>query len=173
MNIFDAEKVIKNVNIEESRFSKICNNIDLEWKSIEIKIDKIIDHEITKTIQSHFDLSTDSLDIIKSYEEEFVNHISEQIDSWFLEILNKFGVPKEEIRERVYAITQNPYTEYQKTHIYIDDKYAFSFWRNDGYAKNGLIYRVWIKADYIPETSDIKYDGFLNSKRHIRTIESF
>lgn len=154
MNIFDVEKVIKNVNIDETRFSKICTNIDLEWKPIEIKIDKIIDHEIIKTIQKHFDFCKDSLDIIKSSEEEFFNHISEQIDSWFLEILNYFGVQKEEIRERIHAITQNPYTEYQKTHVYIDDKYVFSFQLNNGYAKNDSIYRVWIKADYIPEMSN-------------------
>lgn len=154
MNIFEAEKVIKNVNKEESRFSKICANIDIEWKPIEIKIDKIIDHEMIKTIQRHFDFDDDSLDIIKSANEELINHISKQIDSWLLEILNEFGVPKEEIRERVYAITQNPYTEYQKTHVYIDGKYAFSFGINDGYSKNGLIYRAWIKADYISDMRD-------------------
>lgn len=154
MNIFEAEKIIKNVNKEESGFSKICANIDIEWKPIEIKIDKIIDHEMIKTIQKHFDFCKDSLDIIKAAEEELSNHISEQINSWLLEILNKFGVPKEEIRERVYAITQNPYTEYQKTHVYIDGKYEFSFERNYGYTKNGSIYGVWIKADYIPNMID-------------------
>lgn len=152
MNIFEAEKVIRSIKMEEPGFQNIFNEI--EWKPIEIKIDKIIDNEMIKTIQKHFDFCKDSLDIIKSNEEEISNHISEQIDSWFLEILNKFGVKKEEIRERVYAITQNPYTEYQKTHVYIDDKYAFSFCLNSGYAKNGSIYRTWIKADYISEMRD-------------------
>lgn len=154
MNIFEAEKVIKNIKIEESRFPKICANINLEWEPIEIKIDKIIDHEMIKTIQKHFDFCKDSLDIIKSSEEELSSHISEQIDSWFLNILSEFGVSKEEIKERVYAITQNPYTEYQKTHVYIDGKYAFSFSLNSGYAKNGLTYRTWIKADCISEMRD-------------------
>lgn len=154
MNIFEAEKAIRSLRIEESRFSKICSVTDIEWEPIEIKIDKIIDNEMIKTIQKHFDFCKDSLDIIKSDEEEISNHISEQIDSWLLEILNEFGVSKDEIRERIYAITQNPYTEHQKTHIYIDDKYVFSFRLNEGYAKDGSNFRVWIKADYISEMSE-------------------
>ena len=51
MNIFETEKVIKNVNIEKTKFSNLCANIDLEWKPIEIRIDKIIDHEMIKAIQ--------------------------------------------------------------------------------------------------------------------------
>lgn len=156
MNIFETEKVIKNVNIEKTKFSNLCANIDLEWKPIEIRIDKIIDHEMIKAIQKNFDFCEDSIDIVKYYTEELSNHISKQIDSWILEILNYFGVQKEEIRERVYAINQNPYTEYQKTHVYIDGEYVFSFGLNDGYAKNGSIYRAWIKADYIPEIGDVK-----------------
>ena len=152
MNIFEAEKAIKNINMEEPRFPRI--SIDNQWKPVEIKIDKIIDHEIIKVIQKHFEFPNDYIKIIKSVEEELINHISQQIDSWFLGILNEFGVTKEEIGERVSSVIQCPYTDYQRTHIYIDGEYVFSFGKSNGYAKNSGIYTALIKAEYMPEMKD-------------------
>lgn len=149
MNIFETEKLI-NENIKSCK-----KNINFAPKPIEINMDKFINHVSIKALQDSFAFDGAVQKKIKSMEEQILNGIVNQVNSWLIKTLIDLGVNEDEISKRVFAIVQNPYEKDQKIHIYIDGAYEFSFSRYSGFVQNEGIFTSWINAEYIPEMKEV------------------
>lgn len=152
MNIFDAENLIKKIQHENIRFPKICKSNGHET----VKLHKYEEPEYVKLkIPECFEIDETISAIEYSIEKQVANHNAEFLDSWFYEMLNKYGVKKDELTERV-SLQITGITN----HIFIDRYYSFSFTHGCDFGENGKSYTVWIKPEYIIEMGGMKINVY-------------
>lgn len=96
----------------------------------------------------NFGLDDTISDIVYDIENQVVKHNSEFISCWFYEMLDKYGVKREELLERVSMQATG-----WANHIFVDGYYAFSFTHGIDWAENGQSYTEWVKPEYFSEMS--------------------
>lgn len=143
MNIFEAENLIKKIEKGNIKFPRITKPNGFE--RVKLCRDKAPDFVQLK-IPEHFETDDTISALIYSIEQSVIKHNVEFIDSWFYEMLAKYGVKKEDLLKRV-SLQISGVTK----HIFIDGDYAFSFTNGIDWNENGQIYTIWVKPEYFSE----------------------
>lgn len=145
MNIFEAKNLIEEIQKGNIRFPRIFKPNGCE----RIKLHKDKEPECLKLkIPEHFETDDAISAHTYSIEQQVIKHNSEIINSWFYEMLDKYGVKKDELLERVSMQVTGV-----TNHIFIDGNYAFSFTHGIDWAENGQSYTIWVKPEYFSEMS--------------------
>lgn len=151
MNIFETETIIKEIENEDIRFPRACK--PKGYEGIKTCKDKELENEWVKikrqTIPKYdFKLNDTISALVYNIENQVARDNGEFIGSWFYEMLDKYGVKKDELLERVSMRVTG-----DTNHIFVDGYYAFSFTYGIDWAENGQSYTTWIQPEYFSEIS--------------------
>lgn len=151
MNIFEIENLIKKIENEDIQFPRACK--PKGYEGIKTCKDKESENEWVKikrqTIPEYdFELDNTISALVYNIENQVARDNGEFIGSWFYEMLDKYGVKKDELLERVSMRVTG-----DTNHIFVDGYYAFSFTYGIDWAENGQSYTTWIQPEYFSEMS--------------------
>lgn len=145
MNIFEVENLVKQIEKENIRFPRISKPNGFQ----RVNFHKSEEPELVKlNITEHFETDESISALIYIIEQQVIKNNSEFLYSCFYEMLEKYGVNKDELLERV-SMQVTGITN----HIFIDGDYAFSFRHGCDWAENGQSYTTWFKPEYFSEMS--------------------